>query len=185
MAKFTRLQLEGMDLNLFFRINGVPVHIATFGTSIPQNLNDCNRIAENWMSVKSLPYSTQFQLNGAYLEQTATNAGYEYLLDERSGYMHDIHNTFPSMDAFDKNVPLPVKLYSWSFVDMARRGFYSFAPREGITEQDGRIRFILISRPIEPLQHRIDNLPEFQIPNFYIENNEIETEGIFFFEIIK
>lgn len=185
MTMFTKAQLERTDLNIFFLINSIPVHIASMGTTIPQALNDSKRIAEDWLYVKSLPYSTNFRLNRDYLDRNATDRGYEYLSDERFGYMNDIHSSFPSMDAFEADVPLSVKLYSWSFVDMTRRGFFSFAPMENAQEEDGRIRFVLISRPIEPLPHRFDNLLEFHNPHFNIDGNAIENEGIFLLDMIN
>lgn len=185
MARYSRTQLEGMDLNLFFQINGVPLHIATMGKLIPTKLNDSKRIVDNWQSVKSLPYSTQFLLNRRYLDQIATHSGYEYLSGERLESITDIVTTFPSMDAFDIDVPLSVKLYSWSFVDMARKGFYSFAPKESESELDGRIKFILISSPIIPLDNGIENFLNFQTHNFSIDNNIIENEGIYLLDMVK
>ena len=186
MARYSRTQLEGMDLNIFFQINGVPLHIATMGKLIPLKLNDSKRIVDNWQSVKSLPYSTQFRLNRDYLDQIATHSGYEYLSGERLESITDIVSTFPSMDVFDIDVPLSVKLYSWSFVEMARKGFYSFAPKENVEgEVDDRIKFILISSPFNPLDNGIDNFLHFQVPNFSIDNNVIENEGIYLLDMAK
>lgn len=177
--------MEAMDMNVFLIINGMPVHIATMGSRIPDVLNDSKRVIETWRMVKELPYSSGFSLNGKFISDNVINSGYEYLSKEGIGDMNDMFRKFPSFDSFPEDTALPVKLFSWSFVDMARRGFYSFARVEENNEDvNGDVYFFLVAKPDDPIRGLEDRLISVQINDLNIEPL-IETERIPLFGFIN
>lgn len=177
--------MEAMDMNVFLIINGMPIHIATMGSRIPGILNDSARIIETWRMVKELPYSSGFSLSRKHISDNVINSGYEYLSKEGIGDMNDMFRKFPSFDSFPEDTALPVKLFSWSFVDMARRGFYSFARvEENYDDLNEDVNFYLVAKPDNPIRGLEDRLISVQINALNIEPL-IETERIPLFGLIN
>lgn len=118
------------DIDWFCKVNGSPVHLASNGGHLPQrytikelvsiqhkvaNMQQCFRCAVN------TAYLTDYLQRGEYY------ADLENILQEEYRAMLPERFVIPNELAELSNTLL---LYSWSFIEMAKRGFWSFDRRE-------------------------------------------------------
>ena len=75
-----------------------------------------------------LSFDFDYKLNDKYLDDHVLNEGYEYLADPDNPIGQEMDDDWLSI--MTKNEPLSKRLYASSFVEMARRGFYSFDKTE-------------------------------------------------------
>lgn len=126
--KINQVRMWGSDFDLFCLINGKPVHIATMGSNIPTLLNDKNRISNDIDKVAFMPKRYRYNINLDAIRRFINDEkNYSYLSKTNINNITNIVNNLPSFSEIDNSYPLFVKMFAWSFVDMARRGFYSFA----------------------------------------------------------
>lgn len=152
MSKLSTKFKEAKDLDLFLCVDGFPIHIATMGAKIPSFLSDSDKIAEDRRMVLELPYSSEVELNIHDLRRFV-QSGYDYLQGVNEFVrIENIINNLPGVEVFNhfdfanEMEKRKMTLYSWSFVEMARRGFYSFA-RYDNGESDSNDNFFLVASP--------------------------------------
>ena len=119
------------DIDWFCIINGVPVHVASAGDLLPTIYSSDKSVAflkSILSNVLKLPLDYDYKLNDEYLDAHVLNEGYEYLDEQENPIGQDMDDDWNRI--MTKNEPLSKRLYATSFVEMARRGFYSFDKTE-------------------------------------------------------
>lgn len=110
-----------------------PIHIASNGGVLPDRLGSMAFIQNCQNQAYSLPMQFDYVLNMNYLNQLNAE---DFPLEEdvaESGFLQTEH-----YNQFNDRVDLPfhLKVYAYSFVEMARRGFWSFDRLTEYSTQD-------------------------------------------------
>lgn len=143
MTRFNSYEMSYLDMDIYAFLNGVPIHIATMGNGIPDALNDRNVIYRGMRLVSKLKADGAFILNNAALRK-CTESGYEYLNELNTQDISHVIERLPNFEDL-KEYEIPQILYAWSFVDKAKKGFYSFNTIRD--ENTGRLSHKLIAMP--------------------------------------
>lgn len=126
MSLITRNEQENLDIDWYCSINGHPVHIASMGGVIPEPFSERETLRKIEDSVINLPYIAEVKLNHQVVEQE-TAEGYNYIIENQlSQYIEETLAYLPSFN-YNRYWSLHTRLYVCSFVDKARKGFYSYA----------------------------------------------------------
>lgn len=100
-----------------------PIHIASNGGVMPDGLGSMAFIQDCQNQAFALPMQFDYQLNMNYLNQLKVE---DFPLEEdvvESGFLQTEHyNQFNDRT----DLPFHLKVYAYSFVEMARRGFWSY-----------------------------------------------------------
>lgn len=173
MSNFNSYELGSLDIDVFCKINGCPVHVATMGATIPVAVRDRFYLRETRQSVLDLEYSSGFTINREGIER--------YFEKEYAGspifeqqLLGDDFSQLPSMDVL-RDYPLWLRLFSWSFVEMARRGFYSFAYVE---RNNGENLYLLVAYPDRPYESNQIDMKMLQSEYFEINGNDANLKPI-------
>ncbi len=111
------------DMDIFFVMNGYPTHLASNGGILPNKLGTIAELQDMQIAAQSLQMQFDYGLNFAYLN-TLNPADFpteEEMME--TGYLNTEH--FMQFNNRE-DIPFHVKLYAHSFVEMAKRGFWSF-----------------------------------------------------------
>lgn len=158
--KFQKLN----DIDWFCILDGTPIHVASAGDLLPDMYADYKSVAfmkSILKSILTLPLVFCYKLNDNYLDNHVLNEGYEYLGEHDNPIGQDMDDDW--LNIMTHNEPLPKKLYSTSFVEMARRGFYSFDKTEN---KEGEYHLVAY-----PLNGTID-VQSIDVP--YVENANLD-----------
>lgn len=134
------------DLDCFFVINGNRTHIATNGGIVHPKIGTVEELRAMQTQVANMEVTHDFFLNRGFLSllEVSDFPSQEDLmrvdLDDRRLFERDL---FEGTEYAD--LPFHQKLYCSSFVEMARKGFWSF-DRVG-TMPDGTDTYMLIAWP--------------------------------------
>lgn len=165
MSKLTRYEIEGADNDIYCTFNGLPVHIASMGGNIPDRFRDRDVLRQLQKFVGNLTYISNVTLNLQFL-QSETQTGYQYFNNPMiARALNDVlgnnvnFNLFPQLD-------IKIRLYAMSFIDKARKGFYSYA-RVGEGNE-----WTLVASPQNPI-----NLGTFNPPLPSINIHLLEANG--------
>lgn len=163
MAILTDQQVRGYDNDWYCVINGLPIHIASMGGNIPINFRDTNVLRDIQRTVGQLQYQeTLIHVNEDFIK-TETSVGYEYLDElDMEQFIFRLNENAPSFN-YNPDWPLKYKLYAYSFIDKARKGFYSYAR----SESDNK--YHLVARPENPI--------DFNGANLNLQRYEVEEDG--------
>lgn len=130
------------DCDIFCFINGYPVHIASMGYELPLLFQN-KEVIETANRVSQLEKDKGFHLNK---DLKIKKEDYFYFgqipLSEEK--IRRIIEDLPNYDVLSEN-DLPIILYCWSFVENARKGFYSFDTI--VDNQSGDIIHRLVASP--------------------------------------
>ena len=137
----TDIYMSTHDIDWFCCINHVYIHVASAGCKLPEIYRTMNyQILKSFLNrALSLPIISDYVLNENYINQYLINNGEE-------DFEHEFYDDSED-DIFLHDEPKIMRLYSRSFVEMARRGFYSFDKSEG--ENDN---YHLVAKPTIALQ---------------------------------
>lgn len=156
------------DIDIFFVMNGYPTHLASNGGILPGKLGTITELQDMQIAVQSLPMQFDYELNYEYLDTlNPTDFPTEEEMME-TGFLETEHYI-----QFNNRVDIPfhVRLYVHSFVEMARRGFWSFDrfadyKIEGNTENSLASVFQLVAWPINNKELQNPKVGhEFEIKN--------------------
>lgn len=132
------------DMDCFFVLNGDATHIATNGGMVPAKLGTVEELRVIQTKVANMERAFGYDLNMDYLStlQAEDFPSQQELADVGKG-----ENLFESLFENDeyRDIPFHWKVYSHSFVEMARKGFWSF-DRVGIMP-NGMDVYMLIAWP--------------------------------------
>ena len=132
------------DMDCFFEINGYPIHIATNGGIVSSKLGTVEELIEQQSVVTKLEHSFDYELNTAFLESLSIE---DFPTDRDFA---EIDREFLYFDGLFENeryhnIPFHWKLYSHSFVEMAKKGFWSY-DRVDVNEY-GTDMYVLVASP--------------------------------------
>lgn len=149
MAELTERQIKEQDIDWYCLVNGRPTHIASMGGIIPKKFRDREELRLQQKSVALMEPFADVKLNADTIK-THIAEGYEYLQDEliRAAIV-EANRDNPGF-AYLKNEELPIRLFASTFVEKARRGFRSFAKREGAEGNE----YVLIAEPSTPVEYK-------------------------------
>lgn len=120
------------DIDWFCRINGIPVHLASNGGVLPWNSYSIRNLVKLQHRVARLEPSFRCSFNveyvSRYLQQGEFYDSFNNLSDNMFRQM--LPEGFMISDDVAE-LPLQLLVYGWSFIEMARRGFFSFDRKEG------------------------------------------------------
>ena len=146
-----------MDIDWFYIDNGLPIHAASNGGHLKRELYTVEELQEVQRLVAQIQPTFDFVLNEAdiinRMSRFYDDESVEELLENRESF---ITEGFDFPVASYPNVPRWFPFYCNSFIQMARRGFYSFDRDEETDE------YFLVACPIDiEKKERYENLKEF------------------------
>ena len=164
MSLLTVRELHELDVDWYCSINGHPVHIASMGGPIPSPFNERRILRGIEDAVVKLPNKAKASLNEKLIKQEIAE-GYEYIDElQLSDSVEKIFGEIPSF-SYNMNWNLKTRLFACSFVDKARKGFYSY----GRIGKSSEYKYGLIAKPsveIEP-ENNMFSLSELNLGNNY------------------
>lgn len=153
MAEFTEQQIKELDIDWYCLIHGKPTHIASMGGMIPKRFRDRKKLRlQQDMVAMMIPF-VEVKLNMENIQNQIAD-GYEYLQDKMIKEAIEDANRNNLGFAYLNDYELPVRLFASTFVEKAKRGFRSFARREGAERNE----YILIAEPINPVEFNFNQL---------------------------
>lgn len=145
-----------LDLDWFCRINNVNIHVASMGRNIPAIFSD-RILASIYEEVSTI-------------EMAAWNGGvgfwYNEVLLRRRLQLDSIYS---------------IGRYLSSFVVMARKGFFSFAP---ISVDTTDTKYYLMAKPIQNADRVINSIPVMDIPELDVQGIDADTP-VFLVDLIN
>ena len=112
------------DIDWFCFINGCPIHVASNGGQLPSNLYTADGLLNTFKVVQKTTPHFNWAINETFIS-TRTNA-YNYLKEANEKIQREhLLPTFINHEDY-KGMPIKQLAYSWSFIEMAKRGFFSF-----------------------------------------------------------
>ncbi len=115
------------DIDWFCKVRDLPVHLASNGGRLPRLSYTIKNLVALQHKVANLNQSFHCSVNTRYLEGYIQQGEFYDSLDEMtdSEYRQMLPERFEMSNEVGE-LSRPLLLYSWSFIEMARRGFYSF-----------------------------------------------------------
>ena len=153
MTEFTERQIKELDIDWYCLIQGKPTHIASMGGVIPKKFRDRKVLRLQQDMVAMMTPIMEVKLNMDNIQNQIAD-GYEYLQDKMIKEAIENANRNNLGFAYLIDYELPVRLYASTFVEKARRGFRSFARREG---KEGN-EYVLIAEPSKPFVFNVEQL---------------------------
>ena len=153
------------DMDCFFVLNGYATHIATNGGIVPAKLGSVEELRAMQTKVANMEGTLGYELNTDYL---ATLQAEDFPSQQDLEDVGKELNVFEGLFGNDeyRDIPFHWKVYSHSFVEMARKGFWSF-DRVGVMP-NGMDVYMLIAWPKytdrKVLQPRVGH--EFELGGF-------------------
>jgi hypothetical protein len=120
------------DIDWFCKVLEYPVHLASNGGRLPRLSYTINELVELQHMVANMNQSFRCVVNTRYLEDYLQQGRYYEGIDELSE--EEFRMMLPEQFEISeeiRNLSRPVLLYAWSFIEMAKRGFFSFDRKDG------------------------------------------------------
>lgn len=136
------------DIDWFAECFGVPIHVASNGGDVPISMS-VSALQKLQSVVQNTNPEFDYELNKDVINQHISGS-YEDIADIEE-YGGDFIPTIEGDDVF-AGLSTELKLYSWSFIDMAKRGFYSFdraETNEDDEENNGKDEYFLVAWPVK------------------------------------
>lgn len=119
-------EITEFDNDWYCIINNHPVHIASMGGNIPVQFRDIESLRKMQYQIGNMPYITGVTLNLNLINNEIAGK-YSYLQNMQLRTLIEELNRINDNVTYNMNWALEVRLYASSFVDKARKGFYSYA----------------------------------------------------------
>lgn len=115
------------DIDWFCRINDIPVHIASNGGHIPFDSYSIDQLVSLQHQVANLPSQYKCNVNTGYLSEFLVAGDFYSGLDEllADDFASILPEGFEVTDDI-QGLSRMMLVYGWSFIDMAKKGFFSF-----------------------------------------------------------
>lgn len=173
------------DIDWFCLINRIPVHIASNGGNLPRRSYTIRQLVSLQNKVANMEQQFKFSINTSSINTYLKEGEYYPNLNELSEqqFREMLPNHFDiSQDYYQLKLSREILLYGWSFIEMAKRGFYSFDRIEG--DLDNSL-YRLIAWPTNYDVNRFDrvvfhSLQNYNAPSFLsiMENSQPEGDVI-------
>lgn len=153
MKKYRDSYIATRDIDWFFRLNGFPIHVASFGGMLPERVNDKEYLTDIQQRIANLDEmeGIEIGINEAYVNRLFTNNDNSQQAKER---------------------------YLRCFAGFAKKGFFSFDKFNLNEPQD--TRYVLIAWPkisnpkLEELDFRLD----IECPPYYHSYDLLDIRDI-------
>lgn len=125
------LDYESSDIDFFCFINGCPVHFASNGGEFPKNLYTQENLIKTLDIIQAAEPVCDWEVNKKFVK--TRNENYNYINEIEESDRDDFllpDNELTNVREYKGLLPKEIA-YSWSFIEMARRGFFSFDRVEG------------------------------------------------------
>lgn len=164
MDELTEWQIKESDIDWYCLVKGRPTHIASMGGMIPEQFRDRENLRMLQDAVAMMEPFTEATLNKDSI-LTQTKKGYEYLEEGiiREA-VEEANNNNPGFQYLEGE-ELEVRLFASTFAEKARRGFFSYARREGVEGNE----YILIAEPERPVDYKAK---EYQLMELVCDVND-------------
>ena len=170
------------DIDWFFLLGEQPIHCASNGGRIP-NIYRAIDLQNLQVEVEAKAPSRRFVLNKASIERHVR----EHYQGIEEDYLrrHGLPELVKEID-YDNDTPIWMKAYSWSFVKMAQRGFFSF-------DRDAKMgSYFLVASPVDFTEFHgyvcemMYKLPENECPfDSILSDRQTYHEPINFVSVIE
>lgn len=112
------------DIDWFAFIDGVPVHVATNGGILPHDSYKVRDLVQIQKLVHRMERQYKVGINENYLESYLTETKAYPDIDEMTE--ENFRLMLPERVEMNRNLSRSLNAYTWSFVEMASKGFMSF-----------------------------------------------------------
>lgn len=119
-------EMDAFDEDWYCKINGKPVHIASMCGYIPTLFRGIDKLRFLQAKIGQLPYTTKAYINQELINQEIEGK-YSYLQNQE--IVQKLEELLEQDECvnYNRRWPLRIRLYASSFIDKARKGFYSYA----------------------------------------------------------
>ena len=133
------------DIDWFAFIDGIPVHVATNGGILPHDSYKVRDLVQIQKLVHRMERRYRTGINKDYLERYLNEIEAYPGIDE----MSDVYfrQMLPERVEINRNLSLSLNAYTWSFAEMASKGFMSFDRR--VDKDNGIDYYHLVAWPLE------------------------------------
>ena len=146
------LDYESSDIDWFCFINGCPIHVASNGGELPRELYTAKGFMNAFNAVQAAEPSCKWEINKEFVNSRLDAYNYinEIEKEERDSFLlPEFIERKEYGDLSSKQIA-----YSWSFIEMAKRGFFSF---DRVDEN----RYHLVAFPAVPCAERLSFRREY------------------------
>lgn len=153
MSKYRDSYIASRDIDWFLKLNGIPIHVASFGGMLPEKVNDKEYLTD--------------------MQQRIAN------LDEMVGMEIGINEDYVnSLFANNENPQQSIERYLRSFAGFAKKGFFSYDKFNLNDPQDAR--YILIAWPdiTNPKLEELDFRLNIKCPPYYHSRDWLDIRYI-------
>lgn len=162
---------KSTDIDWFCFINGCPIHVASNGGELPRNLCTQQSLINAFDTIQATEPLCDWEINRKFV--TTRNEKYNYIdeIEEsnRDSFLLPDENLTNLKDY--KGLSPREIAYSWSFIEMARRGFFSFDRVEG--NNYSLVAYPSDFRKIKTFEFPNDLIYKRFYPFFYHHNKKI------------
>lgn len=152
MAFLTKEYMQSKDIDWFFNLNGVSIHVASAGSILPEVINDGETLERIQSEVANLPIThdgEEIIYNDRFFQTYLQNLEGEY-----QEYQEEIR--YPEYISIEERI----ERYRDSFREMTKRGFISL-DRTNIDDPYD-LTFHWVCRPLRPRLVRGIDIPHFE-----------------------
>lgn len=155
--KYSEAYQRTRDIDWFFQYQGRNIHVASNGGKLPEFVNDIHRLRKEQAEVSLLEDTgnAPVRVNDEYVDPRMI------ILRQNSPIKQDEEKMLSSKND-----------YLRSFVDMAKKGFYSYD-----RDLDDKYKYVLICSPVDP--KNVENKIRFLDANEEIEFAEDHYESFY------
>lgn len=129
------------DIDWFAKCFEFPIHVASNGGDVPIAMS-VSALQELQSVVQNTNPEFDYELNIDVVNQHISGSYEDENIEYIEEYARELFRSFVGDDDFFM-LPINLKLYSWSFIEMAKRGFYSF-DRDRTTDE-----YFLVAWPVK------------------------------------
>lgn len=173
------------DIDWFFLDYIFPIHCASNGGLLPNNIYRAVDLQSLQVAVEALPQKFGYRLNingiERYIRNHYENISEDYLLN------HSMSKVLETIE-FPPDIPVWMRAYSWSFIKMAQRGFLSFDRIEGSND------YFLVACPdnlaeltedIQELIYKISEPTDWNYHHYYYPWDDLRCSFVSYIDRIE
>lgn len=172
MDRYTDLYMDTHCIDVFFTVDGLPIHVLTNGSKIPDVLNDIERNRSLQEKTEQL-INARWQINRFDIfdlaekmsESNDVTVNLEYCMRIQEQVSDSVKKRFSNQSEVSESdlyecIPFAEDIFGHYYL-YASIGFYSYICDE--THEDGTSTYILLASPHGGTR------PAIELPNYHIE----------------
>ena len=130
------------DIDWFATINEHPVHLASNGGHLPSDSYTVSKLVAVQHKVANMQTTFRYEIDEEFLQNYLDEDGFYPDVNEMSD--EEFRMIIPERVEINRNYSRSLMAYTWSFIDMAMKGFLSF---DRIRNEDGIDIYHLVAWP--------------------------------------